>query len=291
MPRRWIITAVLLCTSLSFAQESATYSSSKTQIARTFGESGAVMPTSATRVETNSLTEAATMEPLRPTRFGSCEESADPHACSFQWRSALEQAAQFLVIQHMLNMPTYNGTLKGPFFKDWFDSLKHYRFSRFQDDDPFIVNYVGHPMMGSVVSWIAIQNDPRGRVQTIGTKKAYWKSRAKALAFASVYATQWEIGPFSETSIGNLGSFKYYSASAHHMTNGTGFTDMLVTPTAGVTWSMGEDLIDKYLIRRLEGHSTNPLYRMSISMLNPTRSAANLLRWKAPWYRDTRNRD
>jgi hypothetical protein len=290
MPLRWII-PVLLCTSLSFAQESATYSSSKTQITMTFGDTGAVVPVSTTKVEMNLPAEAVAIEPLRPTRFESCEESADLHACKFQWRSALKQSAQFLVIQHMMNMPTYNGTLKGPFFEDWFDSVKHYRFSRFQDDDPFIVNYIGHPMMGSVVSWIAIQNDPRGRIQTIGKKKAYWKSRAKALAFASVYAVQWEIGPFSETSIGNLGSFKYYSASAKHMTNGTGFTDMLVTPTAGVTWSMGEDLIDKYLIRRIEGHSANLLYRMGISMLNPTRCAANLLRWKAPWYRDTRNRD
>ena len=74
------------------------------------------------------------------------------------------------------------------------------------------------------------------------------------------------------------------------MTNGTGFTDMLVTPTAGITWSMGEDLIDKYVITRIEGRSRNPLYQLGISVLNPTRSAANLLRWKMPWYRDDRNR-
>jgi hypothetical protein len=242
-------------------------------------------------VATKSAVPAAVIEPVRPVRFASCEESADPHACRFQWRPALVQAAQFLLIQHAMNMPTYNGTLKGPFFKDWMRALKHYRYSRFADDDPFIVNEIGHPMMGAVVSRIAIQNDPRGRMQDVGWNKRYWKSRGKALAFASVYAVQWELGPFSETSIGNLGTFNYYSQSAKHMTNGTGFTDMLVTPTAGITWSIGEDLIDKYVIRRIEGHSRNVFYRMGISMLNPTRSAANLLRWKTPWYRDNRREE
>jgi hypothetical protein len=253
-------------------------SSSKTQIALVLNEG---LPA--------ADAAAPVIEPVRPVRFASCDESQQTGACKLHWRPALMQATQFLMIQHMMNMPTYNGTLKGPFFKDWFDSLKHYRYSRFQDDDPYIVNYVGHPMKVSIVSWIEIQNDPRGQRQVIGWKKSYFKSRAKALAFASVYAVQWELGPFSETSIGNLGTFNYYSASAHHMTNGTGFTDMLVTPTAGVTWSMGEDLIDHFVIRKIENRSRNPFYLMGISMLNPTRGAANLLRLLAPWYRDSRS--
>jgi hypothetical protein len=281
-----LVLVLALCSSLSFGQSSFAqdpeFSSSKTQIAMVLHDTATPSMAPAT---------PAMIKPVRPVRMEDCEQSADKNACKFHWRPALQQAAQFLVIQHMMNMPTYNGTLKGPFFKDWMTALKHYRYSRFQDDDPFIVNDIGHPMMGAVVSRIAIQNDPKGRVAEVGWNKRYWKSRGKALAFASVYAVQWELGPFSETSIGNLGTFNYYSQSAHHMTNGTGFTDMLVTPTAGVTWSIGEDLIDKYVIRRIEGHSRNVFYLMGISMLNPTRGAANLLRWKAPWYRDDRNRE
>jgi hypothetical protein len=286
-----IVFALAVISSLSFAQspnESSSSSSSKTQIAMVFNETA--VPANGVKLPGTSRVAPTLIEPIRPVRPANCEESAE-NACKFHWGPALQQSAQFLFIQHMMNLPTYNGTLKGPFFKDWLDSVKHYRFSRFQDDDPFIVNYIGHPMMGAVVSRIYIQNDPRGRTANIGWNKRYWKSRGKALAFASVYATQWEIGPLSETSIGNLGSFRYYSASAHHMTNGTGFTDMLVTPTAGVTWSLGEDLIDKYVIKRIEGRSRNPLYQLGISVLNPTRSAANLLRWKMPWYRDDRNRE
>ena len=272
------ILAFALLTTACFAQTGTdiNVSSSKTQIALVLNE-----------IAADPAGPAPSLA-IEPTRFDSCEESVLTHACRLHWRSALTQAAQFLAMQHAMNLGTYHGTLQGPFFHDWFNSVHHYRFSRFQDDDPFIVNYIGHPMMGSVASWIEIQNDPRGMRQTVGWRKSYWRSRAKALAFASVYAAQWELGPLSETSIGNLGSFRYYSESGKHTTNGTGFTDLLVTPTAGVTWSIGEDLIDKFVIRRLEGHSRNPMYQMGISVLNPTRSLANLLRMKAPWYRDTR---
>ena len=272
MLRRSLFVLLISASTLCSAQTSPSFSSSKTQIALVMSADAPATPAS------------ATVAPINPVRNEDCDEAS----CGFHWRPALTQSVQFLFIQHMMNMPTYNGTLRGKFFKDWFNSVDHYRFTRFQDDDPYIVDYVGHPMMGSVVSWIQIQNDPRGARQTIGWKKSYFKSRAKALAFAAVYSTQWELGPVSETSVGNIGSFNYYAPAAHHMSNGTGFTDLLVTPTAGVTWSMGEDLIDKYVIRRIENLSRNPLYLMGISMLNPTRGAANLLRFKAPWHRDTR---
>ncbi len=209
-------------------------------------------------------------------------------ACSFHWRPALLQSARFLAIQHAMNTPTYKGTLKGPFFGDWFRSVGAYRFSRWSDDDPFLVDYIGHPMMGAVTGRIQVQNDPRGVTAEFGKSKLYWKSRAKALAFSSVYATQWELGPLSETSIGNLGSFSYYSKSAKHLSNGTGMVDLVMTPVGGTAWLIAEDALDRYAIRRLEHLSQRRLWLLGISVLNPTRSAANLLRFKAPWYRDTR---
>jgi hypothetical protein len=210
-------------------------------------------------------------------------------ACSFNWRPALTQSVRFLAIQHAMNTPTYRGTLKGQFFGDWMRSVSAYRFSRWSDDDPFIVDYIGHPMMGAVTGRIQVQNDPRGRSLEFGRSKSYWKSRAKALAFSSVYAAQWELGPVSETSIGNLGSFEYYSKSANHLSNGTGTVDLVMTPVGGTAWLIAEDVLDRYAITRLERVSSKKLWLLGISVLNPTRSTANLLRWKAPWYRDTRS--
>jgi hypothetical protein len=198
------------------------------------------------------------------------------------------QSVRFLGIQHAMNTPTYNGTLKGPFFRDWFHSVASYRFSRWNDGDPFLVDYIGHPMMGAVTGRIQVQNDPRGITAELGKSKVYWKSRAKALAFASVYAAQWELGPASETSIGNIGSFQYYSKSSKGLTNGTGAIDLVMTPVGGMAWLIAEDALDRFAITRLERVSENRAWLMGISILNPTRSTANLLRFKAPWYRDTR---
>ena len=209
-------------------------------------------------------------------------------ACNFRWRPALMQSIRFLAIQHAMNTPTYKGTLQGPFFRDWFRSVGAYRFSRWHDDDPFIVDYIGHPMMGAVVGRIQVQNDPRGMSLEFGKSRAYWKSRAKAMAFSAVYTAQWELGPVSETSIGNLGSFQYYSKSAGHLSNGTGAVDLVMTPLGGAAWLVGEDIIDRYAITRLERVSRNKFYLMGISVLNPTRSVGNLLRMKTPWYRDSR---
>ncbi|HUR36883.1 MAG TPA: hypothetical protein VM009_03635 [Terriglobales bacterium] len=187
-----------------------------------------------------------------------------------------------------MNMPTYRGTLNGPFFRDWFHSVASYRYTRWHDDDPFLVDYIGHPMMGAVVGRIQIQNDPRGISLAFGGSKNYWKSRAKAFGFAAVYTAQWELGPVSETSIGNIGSFQYYSESAGHLSNGTGAVDLVMTPLGGTAWLIGEDALDKYAITRLERVSRNKFWLLGISVLNPTRSVANMLRFKTPWYRDTR---
>lgn len=232
----------------------------------------------------------ALVRPVRPALARCTDATRREPQCRFRWKKALLESAEFLAVQHSMNTSTYHGTLQGPFFRDWFRSLKHYRFSRWSDDDPFIVNYVGHPMMGGVAARIQIQNDPLGSPQQVGWNRGYWKSRGKALAWASVYAAQWELGPFSETSIGNLGSFTYYQPAVKHLSNGTGLTDMVTTPVVGTALTIGEDLIDKYALQRMLARTGNPFLRTGLSVLNPTRSFANLLRFKPPWYRDRATR-
>ncbi len=57
----------------------------------------------------------------------------------------------------------------------------------------------------------------------------------------------------------------------------------------GFAWMIGEDMADRYVIKRIENRFHNRVVRvLARSMLNPTRSYANLLRFKVPWMRDNR---
>ena len=208
--------------------------------------------------------------------------------CKVNWTRMTRESVTFMGMQHWMNKSTYKGELKGPFVRDWFSAVANTRFSRWTDGDPFIVDYVGHPMSGATYARTFIQNDPKGASLELGMNKAYWKSRAKGMAWAAFWSTQWEIGPVSEASLGNLGNFKYASNATGAITNGTGLTDFVTTPVGGTLWVVGEDAIDKFVTKRLDRKYKNPVALLGISVLTPTRSVANLLRFKAPWYRESR---
>lgn len=198
----------------------------------------------------------------------------------FDWRSALAQSGVFLGIQHGFRFATEPGTrtgLKGPFMRDWYGSVKGMK--GWGDGDPFLVNYVGHPMMGAVTGYIQVQNDPRGRTRQFGLNSDYWRSRMKALGWSAAYSLQFEFGPASEASLGNVGLGG----------RGAGAVDLVVTPTLGLAWQCAEDALDRYVIAPLEDRTGNRLTRTLLrGVLNPSRSFSNMLRGKVPWYRDAR---
>jgi hypothetical protein len=204
---------------------------------------------------------------------------------SFNWNGAFRQSMFFLSIEHAFRLATENGTrtdLKGPFFKDYFKALKSLR--GWDDGDPFLVNYIGHPMAGSVSGFIQVQNDPKGVKEDVSLNKRYWQSRLKAFGWSVAYSTQFELGLFSEAALGNIG-IRPYGKSKHPMA----YVDLVVTPVVGTGWLVGEDMLDRYLIRRLEDKISSRVVRLLIrTFLNPTRSFANLLRDQRPWYRDNR---
>jgi hypothetical protein len=204
---------------------------------------------------------------------------------SFDWNGAFRQSMLFLCIEHGFRLVTESGTqaeLKGPFFKDYFKALKSLR--GWDDGDPFLVNYIGHPMQGSVSGFIQIQNDPRGAKEEVSLNKSYWQSRLKAFGWSVAYSTQFELGLFSEAALGNIGK-NPYRKSRHPMA----YVDLVVTPVVGTGWLVGEDMLDRYLIRRLEDKISSRVVRLLIrTFLNPTRSFANLLRDQRPWHRDNR---
>lgn len=206
-------------------------------------------------------------------------ESIKP-AEGVQWRPLLNQTLTFLGIQHGFRMATEPGTrtgMKGPFLSGWIDSLKS--LHGWSDGDPFLVNYIGHPMQGAVAGYLWVHNDPKFRTAEFGRNARYWKSRLRAAAYSWAYSTQFELGPLSEASLGKV-------QNSHPQ---QGLVDHVITPTLGLAWQVGEDALDRTVIQRIEDRVSTPWVRAAVrSGLNPSRSFANVLRWKVPWYRDTR---
>src|SRR5437016_11197814 len=135
-----------------------------------------------------------------------CAEGVvDQQTCKFHWRPALNQLGEFLVIETGWNLATNywvrEATFRGPWLKDYFNSVSGFSFSRWTDDNPWYDDYVGHLMMGAVAIDIYIHNDPRGKSLELQNTKAYWHSRLRALLWSTLYSAQWKLGPISEASL------------------------------------------------------------------------------------------
>ena len=196
---------------------------------------------------------------------------------SFHWLTAIKQSLLFLGVQHgyAMTQPKTRRDLKGPFFKDYVRSVKS--LHGWEDGGRFFTNYVAHPMQGSLLGFIQIQNDPNGMNLSYDNSNAYWRSRLKALAWSAAWSTQFEIGPVSQASIGNVGLHGKQT-----------YVDLVVTPIGGFGLLVLEDFLDKHIITMIERRNSRSFYLKvsSRTFLNPTRSIANLLRFKTPWYRD-----
>ena len=196
------------------------------------------------------------------------------------WGHLFEGSLAFLAVEHGFRIATEQGTRDGlhaPFFPGYFDSVEN--LHGWADGDPFLVNYVGHPMQGAVSGFIWQHNDRAYRTAEFGANSRYWKSKLRSAAFAYVYSVQFEIGPLSEASLGHIQAL--YPQQ--------GFVDHVVTPTVGMGWTIAEDMIDRYVIRAIEAHTANPYYRLlARGGLNPSRSMANVMSGELPWHRDDR---
>ncbi|HWR17528.1 MAG TPA: hypothetical protein VN577_22055 [Terriglobales bacterium] len=244
----------------------------------------------------------STHQPLKARAATSSKANAIPEAAiasppkkqGFRWGHATGETLLVLGVQHAANLGMdkwARQTIQKPdFFGRWFHAVENVRWTVWNDNDPFLDNYIAHPMIGAVYGWIQVQNDPKYKDVPLENSRRYWKSRLRAMAWAAAWSTQWEIGPLSEASIQNIGGFPYYSNESKGMTNGTGMVDFVMTPVAGTVWMVGEDALDKYVSSRLRRVSKNRLWLLGVSILTPTRGAANLVRWKAPWYRDYETR-
>jgi hypothetical protein len=120
--------------------------------------------------------------------------------------------------------------------------------------------------------------------QEFGKSKKYWESRFKAMAWSAVWSTQFELGPISEASLGNVG----LREKRGHST--MAWADLIMTPAGGTGLVIAEDSVDKYFLRNwLEKKTANKItIRIFRSIFTPTTSIANLLRRRPPWSRDNR---
>ncbi|HEX5109733.1 MAG TPA: hypothetical protein VFV95_14880 [Vicinamibacterales bacterium] len=190
--------------------------------------------------------------------------------------SAIQQAMGFTVFQHVarLTAERTRHELGGPFIRDWFTSVSHTGFD-WDDGGKVFTNYVAHPVGGAVYANIYRQNDHQRSRLTVG-QPGYGAMLVRAFAFSAALSAQFELGPLSEASIGNVGL---------HDPRKMAWVDLVVTPTLGTAWMVGEDLLDQRVLARLD--SKNVVLRNAMrTVLNLSRSGANLSRGKLPWYRD-----
>lgn len=213
--------------------------------------------------------------------------------CRAHWLKAIMQALEITSIENGWNVATdkwmrYTVFHQRDFFGNWFETVQNFQFNRWSNNDWFLAAYVGHPLQGAIYNYIWIQNDPWGKSLELENTRRYWYSRLRALAWTTFWTFQWRFGPLSEAAIGNVGQTKHWDPDAGKYIWGTGTVTLVTTPVGGGVWGFGEDAVDKYLIKRMENRYSHPLVLLGLSALTPGRSMANLMRFKAPWYSDSR---
>jgi len=197
----------------------------------------------------------------------------------FAWFPAIGESLLYTGIMHSFNLGTQPGTrdtLNGHWLAHYSESVSELR--GWSDSDTFMAPYVGHPLEGSIFGFIERQNDPKYRSVQWGDGREYWISMLRSMAYSALWHTQWKIGPASEASLGNV----MLHASP-------GFITLVDTPTLGFCTMLAEDAADRYVIIGLENRTTNrTILILARSFLNPGRTFANMMAFRAPWARETR---
>lgn len=222
----------------------------------------------------------------------------------FHWGRALTESFIFLSIEQAYVVHddyrwvvVEKGIPFNHYWRDYKQSLSSWVNAGWDDGDPKLYSYVGHPIQGALTGYIQIQNDPKGEKLEFENTRAYWHSRFKALLWNAVYSTQWNIGPLSELTVEKYGTHARspwnrdgsWPCTQKPCVNGVGQVDLVMTPIGGFGWLLMEDVLDKKIVEPLEGATRNSfLINTARCALNPIRGGANILHGKAPWYRASR---
>ena len=166
-------------------------------------------------------------------------------------------------------------------------SVEGWHWNTWADQNPFLDDYVGHPMMGAITNDLWIQNDPKSMTVTQSNTWPYWRRMLRAGAFSTAYSFEWKLGPAGEAGIGHNGD--HIIIQTHGITTTeTGWVELVTTPVGGALWTMAEDALDKHVVAPVEAPGRNPFALLGLSFLEPAHATANILRFRPPWYRDER---
>ena len=226
----------------------------------------------------------------------------------FHWGRALFESFALLSIEQAYVVHTdwkwvagsnsENGVPFNHYWRDYKQSLSAWIHSGWNDGDPNMYGYVGHPIQGVAASYIYLQNDPKSEKLEFSKTKAYWRSRLMATLWNAAYSTQWNIGPLSEATVEKYGTKQRspwnqngtWPCTTKNCYTGMGQIDLVMTPIGGFGWLVGEDILDRFITRRVEGATRNRfLIDATRCGLDPIRVGTNILHGKRPWYRPSRD--
>ena len=210
--------------------------------------------------------------PVTTTGFVEDQEGADVIG-------AFVDSLKLLMLEHGIRIAFQEKTrsqLGGPFWLDYKRSV--HIPDQWEDTDSWPVNYIGHPIHGAAAGYIWLDHD-RNAPREFNLSRTYWVTRGQATAWAAAYSLQFEYGPLSEASIGNVGM--------NPATNG--WVDHVVTPLGAFGLIVAEDALDRYFVQWVERRVRNRVLRASLRLIfNPGRTLSNTATGRWPWHRDGR---
>jgi hypothetical protein len=186
---------------------------------------------------------------------------------------ALLYSAQLNFYTHVMRVTLQEHTRRelraGPFWRDYVRSVR--MPTAWHDHDPWRANYIGHAIHGGAATriWMDLR-EPRST-----SVVQYLRALGRAAIFTAIFSEQFEFGPMSEASIGNVGLRR----------GRIGWVDHVWTPIGGVLWTMAEDAIDRYAIVRIERHVSAGVAKAARMAMNPSRILANVSQNRVPWDR------
>jgi hypothetical protein len=218
---------------------------------------------------------------LSPTPPQFSPAAPEPPDLSQRWGTTVAELFYFNAIGHTVRMLQQRTRveLKGPFLKEWLQSAKPvFTNPHWDDEGSFSINYIGHSMSGAAYGMIQRQNHGRAWNAPFGSSE-YWGNIPLSMFVSFVASFQFEVGPISEASLGNVGMNPVKQ----------GYVDLVVTPVLGMAWMIGQDAFDKYVMTKIENKITNKPWRATIRIVTDLpRTMTNLMAGRAPWYRQDR---
>ncbi len=167
--------------------------------------------------------------PLSPRLSHAAYSSTAPEPIEkkgLRWLPAIAQSLFLTGIQHAIRMKeeATRGRVSGPFFPGWFESAGSLFDGGWGDGGRDFTNYLAHPAAGSAWGYIYRQNHRSEKTLEIAWNRSYVSHLGKSMLWSFVWSLQFEIGPFSESSLGSvlrglslvfpvgcLGGYRYHS--------------------------------------------------------------------------------